>query len=521
MNPSPTDWHREPKAFTGPCPVCGCPTRRPGEHRAVAEAEGLNARWILRHKTPRGWKHTAIVQRREAKSRAEPGPKPRGKPGPKPGPAPKTMKRLMQAANLVVQGSTLGEAGEKVGMLYSTLRDRCWEYSAVWQAALDGARGDLENHRRQQEKVIEEVRKAARSQAVPLDAAGYLRTARLADRWAKKLGTELFPSNGKTTLATFYREWCVPNRLADASPLTKETFEATLSRWRLLVGDPPLNEIAAATLTKFRDSLATCRVGKGIGPMSPTTVARHLRHVNILLNKAGPPGYRNRDAAGLIPGPVPWVKSPRMVVSPPRIVTDVEISACYDATALMDQPRGLPYKPGDWWRALLVLAWNSGLRAGTIFSLCWEDLAWDRRCLAIPPKRMKSRRWQITPLNGAALEHLRKIRQAGGLVFPWPFGRGVFYRHFHKLQAFAAIPRDQRFGLHAIRKTLATRLWGCAPEAAVLALGHTGADVTLKHYVQGPIIVAQAVERLPQPEAFRRGTPAQGAQAVNQHPKEA
>lgn len=41
-----------------------------------------------------------------------------------------------------------------------------------------------------------------------------------------------------------------------------------------------------------------------------------------------------------------------------------------------------------------------------------------------------------------------------------------------------------------------------APEAAVLALGHAGANVTVKHYVAGPAIVARAFDRLDQPAAF-------------------
>jgi len=34
-DPTPTDWHRRPPRTTGPCPVCGCPVARPGEHRRV------------------------------------------------------------------------------------------------------------------------------------------------------------------------------------------------------------------------------------------------------------------------------------------------------------------------------------------------------------------------------------------------------------------------------------------------------------------------------------------------------
>ena len=45
--------------------------------------------------------------------------------------------------------------------------------------------------------------------------------------------------------------------------------------------------------------------------------------------------------------------------------------------------------------------------------------------------------------------------------------------------------------------------------AARGVVGHAGADVTLKHYVQGPAIVARAFDRLGQPEAFQQHLPQQ------------
>ena len=102
-------------------------------------------------------------------------------------------------------------------------------------------------------------------------------------------------------------------------------------------------------------------------------------------------------------------------------------------------------------------------------------------------------------LHGSVLEHLRAIRTDRELVFPLEHWPKWFYDQFHKLQAAAGIPRSKQFGLHALRKTCATLLWGVAPQAAQLALGHAAANVTMRHYIAAGGIVAKALDLLPQP----------------------
>jgi len=109
-----------------------------------------------------------------------------------------------------------------------------------------------------------------------------------------------------------------------------------------------------------------------------------------------------------------------------------------------------------------------------------------------------------------AIDHLRKIKVPGReFVFDWhrsdrspSYGKWTFYRHLHQLQQLAGIPCAEWFALHAIRKTMATVLAGQSLAAAQFALGHTASTVTAKHYVNGGAIVADALDAMPQPEAF-------------------
>jgi integrase len=110
---------------------------------------------------------------------------------------------------------------------------------------------------------------------------------------------------------------------------------------------------------------------------------------------------------------------------------------------------------------------------------------------------------QIIPLNRTVLDHLQAIRGDREKVFD--FGGEMdryFYTYLHWLQDQCGIPRAEHFGLHALRRTCASRLWASAPAAAQLMLGHTSRDTTQQFYVQGRDILASAVEQMPQPAAF-------------------
>ena len=120
----------------------------------------------------------------------------------------------------------------------------------------------------------------------------------------------------------------------------------------------------------------------------------------------------------------------------------------------------------------------------------------------LPAARFKSGRPMMVHLNDTALRHLVAIRTNRELVFEWPHTMQHFNHMFHRLQAAAGIPDAQHFGLHDIRKTTATIIWGDDPAAAQYALGHASMSTTARHYVASAGIVARALDALPQPEAF-------------------
>jgi len=149
------------------------------------------------------------------------------------------------------------------------------------------------------------------------------------------------------------------------------------------------------------------------------------------------------------------------------------------------------------------VAYSTGLRRRSLFALQWEWVDWKACRIVVPTSAMKSRRPIIVFLNPTAMEHLRAIRTGPtGPIFPWPFSMRPFWKYFHKLQSLAGIPSADQFGLHTLRRTMATALAGESISAAQLALGHTADTVTKDFYINSASVISQALGRLPMPAAF-------------------
>jgi len=395
---------------------------------------------------------------------------------------------IRRATALVAAGRAMGQIAAELQVHVDALEDWREEHRQLW---------DRELERAMQAAVIL-IRSQAGTDAVLADPAEYLRRAAVAERWTRQNGQDLFERNGAMTLCTFYRDYYKPTRLTAASPKTAESYEVSLRRWALITGDPPLSEITTPILSRFRDCLAKLRGRAAHLPMSPNRIRSILRHVQTVLDKAGPSGPRHRDAADIL-AKVPWVRPPKEELGEPRFVTDAELQAAYNASTAMDVPKIPGFKAPAWWRALIVTTYNLGLRHRTLFELRMEHIDWGRNRMAIPPGRLKSCRLLVLPMNETVREHLQAIRTDREMVFPWPMKDNRFYHYWHKLLDAAGIPSESRFGLHALRKTLATQLWALAPQAATLALGHAAASTTMKHYVNANGILADAMKKLPQP----------------------
>lgn len=410
------------------------------------------------------------------------------------GPSEQVQERIRRATALLAGGQSREEVATALGVEVSTLEHYQRAYAKLWKEERDRAL----------QAALLILRAQAGTDKVLEDPELFLRRALIAEKWARASGRELFPAGVKPTLLSFFESYYRPVRLSDASPETLKSYQTVLKYWRLLTGDPPLSEVTAETLARHRDCLAKLRGKDPVSRLSRNSVARHLSHLQAVLDKAGPPGFRNRDAQGIIDR-APWIRRPVPQPKEPRFIPEERFNACYAAAAGMTIPDLDGFKPAAWWRALLVAAFNTQLRRRSLFEMRMADIDWTAGRLTLAGARMKTGRWHVVHLNAITMEHLRRIRTDRELVFPWPHHHTTFWKTFHRLQDLAGIPAADHFGLHDIRKTAATVLWEGSPQAAQLALGHSTAKVTMRHYVQASGIVARALDALPQPAAFLAG----------------
>lgn len=480
----PTQWHRKPARNKQPCPICGF-WKKDGLHRAIAPDENRKGKWLVRMSTDAGWKFYVTVMERVPKKR---GPKPGSRPHI---PTPRVAKLMGQAVGLVARGQTMPEVAQALNVRPSVVAGWQHVWRDTWNMLLSQA----------VESLATSVRAMAGTAAVFDDPTAYIKLGKRVLKSYRQAGRDLFPpANGTPTLTSFYREWYLPQKLFEASPGTLVMYDLVLRHWQLITGDPPVTEITDETVANFRDFLLKQRGIKVDSRKSVNTVRTQMGTIQTLLDKLGPPGPKNRDGRGLIQR-VPWAQRPRKELKIPKTVSMEMLSRCYAAADRMTRPMVPNVGIADWWRALLVTDYNTGMRAGTLFGLRWEYVDLENARIVLPARYLKSRRPQVFHLNVITVAHLQRIRGGGDLVFPWPHKRRNFWQDFHRLQSRAGIPEAQWFGLHAIRRTLATTLWEVNPGAAQFALGHTGSDVTRQHYVDGGPMVARALDALPQPWA--------------------
>jgi integrase len=424
-----------------------------------------------------------------------------------------TLLLMRKAVVLHVAGSPFREIGRALGVPEKTAYGWKRAYPQVWAAECKRCIAELvvlggnDNPRPPavspgsdaiMDGLTAMIRQWAGTDAVNNSPDTYIALASKAMKWHDRNGTELFPAKGEPTLCTFYRDYYAPLRHTDAMPTTKRTIQAVLKKWALVTGDPAIKDITPAVIACYRDCLAKMHGKKPGRKMEAETIRTHLRTIQTILEKAGPSGRGNRDAANLIPGPVPWAKPPHADIPLPRIVSARDLAAVYRVADRAVYPETPGISAADWWRAMVVIAYNTGLRRRTLFEMKWSHVDLETGYTKLPPQTLKSKRWHLIHLHEECVAHLEKIKGPRELVFPWPHGESLFDAEFHRLQHEAGV--IDLFGLSNLRKTLATVLASSdSPGVAGMALGHAGDNVTLKHYIHATGIVAHALDRVPQP----------------------
>ena len=164
----------------------------------------------------------------------------------------------------------------------------------------------------------------------------------------------------------------------------------------------------------------------------------------------------------------------------------------------------LPEREGellDHLKPMVLLALNTGLRRGELFSLKWSDVDLDSKILTVVATSAKSGQTRRIPLNEEALAVLTAWRNrqgnAEGLVFPGADGARLT-NITKSWNGVIKIAKLSGFNFHDLRHTFASRLVqkGVDLNTVRTLLGHSEIATTLIYAHLAPDNLRAAVEKV-------------------------
>lgn len=300
------------------------------------------------------------------------------------------------------------------------------------------------------------------------------------------------------TLREFFEQYVLPVYLRGrrAAESTVGQWRESVRLWAAYTGGPPLGAIDDYVCAEFVAGLSARKWRGTI--LSPNTVRKHVVPIAKILSLAGPRTQREPAGKGLL-AEVPYLPKPPERVEPSErdlSLAEIEqwMAACDGAT----RPRIAGVEPADWWRALILWQYNTGLRIECSLSVEWSMLG--PRWLEVPARLVKGRKRGVKIwINEAARAAVARVRTGSPRILSYPYQAKSFHAQRRAVVARIDGEHSERFKTHNLRRSLLTWLARHNPLVAKLQAGHSmGGDVLGKFYVN-PSVVERLMSRVPQP----------------------
>lgn len=262
------------------------------------------------------------------------------------------------------------------------------------------------------------------------------------------------------TLRGFVRDVYAPLRAI--SPRTLKLYEFTLDAFRDFLGHEPttadLDELVVARFLSHREqtrAAATAQKDRAQLHAIWEFLARRkavdtwpiMRQVNV--PERVPEAWLTEEFARLL------------------------ATASGEKTVIAGIPGGL------WWRALLLLAYDTGERVTALTLVRWADVRGGYVLFRAETRKGKRRDIvrEIGPETQAAIEAIRGDRD---LVFPWPNSHTYLWNRLSIILRRAKLPASRRDKFHKIRRTTAS-YYEAAGHSAQRLLDHSSPATTRKY----------------------------------------
>lgn len=280
----------------------------------------------------------------------------------------------------------------------------------------------------------------------------------LAEKFARKTEGQLaagtYNTPQRATWDKFINEY-ESKTLAGMQPGTRDATQYALNHFERIIKPA---KVASVTTGILADYVAKRRQESKAGPkrkrteklVSPATINKELRHLRAVFRKAAKWGFLAK------PPEIEFLKEPGKL---PVYVTPGHFALLYNAADQMRWPADLPYSAKDWWQGLLVMAYMTGWRIGSLLALRRSDVDLDAGTALSRAEFNKGRRDVIVPLHPLVVEHLRKRAAFDPMMFPWVYGRRALFVEMRALNKTAGIEltgERKYYAFHDLRRAFAT-----------------------------------------------------------------
>lgn len=251
--------------------------------------------------------------------------------------------------------------------------------------------------------------------------------------------------------------------LRGISARTQTLYRYTLEAWgRQLGREPLLTDLDEIAVARFLASRGRER--------SPATTAKDRAQIVALWSFAAKRGLVST-----------WPEVRRITVPErvPEAWTADEFrrllaSASLESTAVAGIPGGL------WWRAFLLVCYDTAERVTAVRGLRWADVG-EADVIFRAEVRKGGRRDICRPVGGSTRSALSAIREPRReLVFPWPYTPAYLWGRMGIILRRAGLPADRRSKFHRIRRTTAS-FYAAAGHSATALLDHSSPAVTRRY----------------------------------------
>jgi integrase len=249
--------------------------------------------------------------------------------------------------------------------------------------------------------------------------------------------------------------------LTRLAPSSQRAVKVALCNFERIMTPAKVESITTKTIDEFVARRLKERGKNPKSEISPATVNKDLRHLKTALRKAHEWGFLQF---------MPRIRMVREPAKLPRFVTAAHFELIYGEAcnkAVHPNENGQPYSPADWWKALIVTAYMTGLRINELLSIRSSDVDLDSGNLITRAKDNKGRRDERLPLHPVVIEHLRVLRGFHRWLFHWGRGISLLWEEFKMIQKAVGIhvecPEDHNhtpscflYGFHDFRRAFAT-----------------------------------------------------------------